>query len=326
MKAYWIRTEQGRAVLELKESTAPEPKPGELLVRVRVAALNRGEFIVAHGLHKAGAEAKRAGQEAAGEVVSVGAGVTEFKPADRVMGRAPGGFAELAVMDARETMRVPDRLSWEEAASVPLVFLVAYDMLFTQGELRLGDWLLVTGVSSGVGIASLQTAKVIGAKVIGTTGSQAKLERLAALGLDLGIATRGADFAARALDATGGKGVDLAINTVGGTVFEECVRALAYKGRLATVGYLDGVMQAQIDLEALHAKRLRLFGVSNKLRSAAERAETVRGFVRDVLPAFADGRIRPVIDRVFDFAQLPAAKAYMESNAQIGKIVLRAAP
>jgi len=326
MKAYWIRTEQGRTVLELKETSAPEPKPGELTVRVRAAALNRGEFIVAHGLHKAGTEAKRAGQEAAGEVVSVGAGVTEFKPGDRVMGRAPGGFAEIVGMDARESMRVPDRLSWEEAASVPLVFLVAYDMIFTNGELKPSEWLLVTGVSSGVGIASLQTAKMIGAKVIGTTTADAKLERLAALGLDLGIATRGADFAARARDATGGKGVDLAVNTVGGTVFEECLRALAYRGRLATVGYVDGVMSAKIDLEALHSKRLRLFGVSNKLRSAAERAETVRGFVRDVLPAMADGRVRPVIDKVFDFAQLPGAKAYMESNAQIGKIILRVAP
>ena len=326
MKAYWIRTEQGRTVLEMKDTSAPEAKPGELLVRVHATALNRGEFIVAHGLHKAGAEAKRAGQEAAGEIVSVGAGVTEFKAGDRVMGRAPGGFAELVAMDARETMRVPDRLSWEEAASVPLVFLVAYDMIFTNGELKPAEWLLVTGISSGVGIASLQTAKVVGAKVIGTTGSQAKLDRLTALGLDVGIATRAADFAARALDATGGKGVDLVVNTVGGTVFEECVRALAYKGRLATVGYLDGVMRAQIDLDALHSRRLRLFGVSNKLRSAAERAETVRGFVRDVLPALADGRVRPVIDRTFDFGQLPAAKAYMESNAQIGKIIVRAAP
>lgn len=326
MKAYWIRTEQGRTVVELKETSAPEPKPGELTVRVRAAALNRGEFIVAQGQPKAGTEAKRAGQEAAGEVVSVGAGVTEFKPGDRVMGRAPGGFAEIVSMDARESMRVPERLSWEEAASVPLVFLVAYDMIFANAELKPSEWLLVTGVSSGVGIASLQTAKMIGAKVIGTTTSEAKLERLAALGVDLGIATRGADFAARARDATGGKGVDLAVNTVGGTVFEECLRALGYRGRLATVGYVDGVMSAKIDLEALHSKRLRLFGVSNKLRSAAERAETVRGFVRDVLPAMADGRVRPVIDKVFDFAQLPGAKAYMESNAQIGKIILRAAP
>jgi NADPH2:quinone reductase len=110
---------------------------------------------------------------------------------------------------------------------------------------------------------------------------------------------------------------------VGGTVFAECVRAAAYEGRLATVGYVDGVMTSEIDLDALHSSRLVLFGVSNKLRSVAKRGETVRGFVRDLLPAFADGRIKPVVDRVFDLDELPAAKAYMESNAHLGKIAVR---
>jgi NADPH:quinone reductase-like Zn-dependent oxidoreductase len=126
------------------------------------------------------------------------------------------------------------------------------------------------------------------------------------------------------MKATDGKGVDLVVNTVGGTVFAECIRALAFRGRLAMVGYVDGVMSSELDLEALHAKRLRLFGVSNKLRTAPQRAETVAGFTRDVLPAFADGRIRPVIDKVFPLDELPAAKAYMESDAQLGKIVVRA--
>jgi NADPH:quinone reductase-like Zn-dependent oxidoreductase len=111
---------------------------------------------------------------------------------------------------------------------------------------------------------------------------------------------------------------------VGGSVFAECVRSLAFEGRLATVGYVDGVLKSEMDIEALHAKRLRLFGVSNKLRSAEQRAATVRGFVNDFLPFFASGRIKPVIDRVFDFDQLPQAKAYMESDVQVGKIVLRA--
>jgi NADPH2:quinone reductase len=134
---------------------------------------------------------------------------------------------------------------------------------------------------------------------------------------------RGGGFLEAAMKATGGKGVDLVVNNVGGTVFAECVRALAFQGRLATVGYLDGVMTSEIDLDALHSKRLRLFGVSNKLRNAAQRAETMRGFARDVLPALAEGRIRPVIDKVFALADLPAAKAYMESDAHLGKIAVR---
>jgi NADPH:quinone reductase-like Zn-dependent oxidoreductase len=122
--------------------------------------------------------------------------------------------------------------------------------------------------------------------------------------------------------ATEGKGANLAVNAVGGSVFAECLRALAFEGRLAIVGYVDGVLRSEIDLEALHAKRLRLFGVSNKLRSSEQRAATVRGFVADFLPFFAGGKIKPVIDRVFAFDALPQAKAYMETDAQVGKIVL----
>lgn len=323
MKSWWIRPEPGKTELELRELSVPQPKAGELLVRVRAASLNRGELIAAIGLHAKGGDAKPGGGEAAGEIAALGPGVAGWSIGDRVMGRARGGFAEYALLDIREAMRMPDRLSWEQAASVPLVFCVVHDMLYTYGRLAAGEWLLVTGISAGVGVAALQAAKVIGARVIGTSGSAEKLERLRALGLDLGIRTRAADFAPQVREATRG-GANLIVNNVGGTVFSECIRALAYEGRLATVGYVDGVMASEIDLDALHSNRLELFGVSNKLRSVDKRGETVRGFVRDLLPAFADGRIGPVIDRVFPFEALPAAKAYMESNAHLGKIVLTA--
>ena len=124
------------------------------------------------------------------------------------------------------------------------------------------------------------------------------------------------------MQATGGKGVDLVVNTVGGSVFAECVRSMAFEGRLATVGYVDGVLKAEIDIQALHARRLTLFGVSNKLRTAEQRAAGVPAFVADLMPAFAAGRIRPVVDRVFPFGELGAARAHMEANRHLGKIVL----
>jgi NADPH:quinone reductase-like Zn-dependent oxidoreductase len=322
MQSYWIQSSADQTTLERREVAVPEPAAGQVLVRMRAAGLNRGEIIAGHGLTKPGA-AKPAGGEGAGEVVKLGAGVSGLKPGDRVMGRCAGAFAEYALMDAREAVAVPARLSWEEAASVPLTFMVVHDMLIAQGKLKAGEWLLVTGISSGVGVAALQTAKALGAKVIGTSGSADKLERLKAIGLDVGIRTRAGDFCDAVIAATGGKGANLVVNNVGGSVFAECVRALAFQGRLATVGYVDGVLKAEMDIEALHAKRLVLFGVSNKLRSAEQRAESARGFVADILPAIADGRIKPLVDRTYSFDELPAAKAYMESNAHLGKIVVR---
>ena len=323
MKSYTIQVQAGSTVLEPREAPVPVPGADQVLVRLHAAGLNRGEFIAAHGLHAKSGAPKPAGAEGAGEIVAVGTGVAHLKVGERVMGRCAGAFAEYALMDAREAIAMPPGLSWEEAAAVPLTFMTAHDMLIAQGKLAAGEWLLVTGISSGVGVAALKTAKVLGARVIGTSGSAEKLEKLKVLGLDVGLRTRSADFCDAVMQATGGRGANLVVNNVGGSVFAECVRALAFEGRLATVGYVDGVMKAEIDIDALHAKRLTLFGVSNKLRNAEQRVATVRGFVADLLPMIADGRLRPVIDRVFRFDELPAAKAYMESNAHLGKIVVR---
>ena len=318
MKSWWIRTRGGATALELREVAAPVPAEGEILLRVEAAALNRGEFIPRYR----GEGVTACGVEAAGVVEAVGAGVVGVRPGDRIMGRARASFAEYALMHAFDAIPVPDGLSWTQAAAVPLAFLVTYDMLYAYGHLQAGETMLVTGVSSGVGVACLQAGLLLGARVIGTSGSAAKLARLKELGLDSGVCTRGPDFAAAVHAWTAGGGVDLAVNNVGGTVFAECLRALAFKGRLATVGSVDGVLKCELDLDALHSKRLELFGVSNKLTTPAQRAATVDGFKRDLLPAFAAGHISPVVDRVFGFSELPAAKEYMESDAQVGRIVV----
>ena len=196
-------------------------------------------------------------------------------------------------------------------------------MLVLQGRLAANEWLVINGVSSGVGVASLQLAKILGARVIGTSGSADKLAALRPLGLDIALCTRGPDFAPAVMEATGQRGADLVVNTVGGSIFAECLRALAFEGRLATVGFVDGTGHADIDLSALHSKRLTVFGVSNKLRTKEQRAAAVPRFTAEILPHFASGRIRPHLDRVMDFTELAQAKVRMESGAHVGKIVLR---
>lgn len=326
MKSYWIKTQAGQTELQLRDVPVPSPGKGDIVVKVHAAGMNRGELFVGGVMH-GGAE-KPGGTEAAGTVHAIGEGVGGISIGDRIMGRVKspgGGFSEFAAIAAHQAIPIPSNMSDEEAASIPVTFLVTYDMLYPYGKLKRGEWLLILGASSGVGVSAIQMGRYIGAKVIGTSGAANKLERLKAAGMDHGIQTRTGNFASEVTEITGGHGADLVINSVGGSVFAEAVKALAHKGRLATVGYVDGVFSAALDLNKLHAHRLELFGVSNSRLGPEDRAETVVGFKRDVMPGFARGELKSIIDRVFPFDEMPAAKAYMESNEQVGKIVIKLA-
>jgi NADPH:quinone reductase len=320
MKSYFLVSSEHSASLELRDAPKPVPGPTQVLVKMSAAALNRGEFIHGHGLHGGGAKA--AGMEGAGEIVELGSDVKNLRVGDQIMGRCAAAFSEYAVVDTREVLPKPPGLTMQQAAAIPLTFLVTFDLLVLQGHLKAGQWLLVNGVSSGVGVASMQMGKILGAKVIGTSGSQQKLNDLKALGLDVGINTRGPDYFDEVMRITDGKGVNLTVNTVGGSVFAETLKCLSFEGRMGFVGYVDGQLNAPIDLNTLHAKRLCIYGVSNKLRSLEQRASGNSQFTEQILPAFNDGRIKPLIHQTFAFDQLPQARALMESNEQNGKIIL----
>ena len=323
MKSYWIVTKGDKATLEQRELPVPQPKAGEVLVRVHASALNRGELTVGGVMH--GGPEKLGGNEYSGIVQALGEGVSGIREGDRVMGRGRGGWAELGIMEAAQVIPMPAHMSFEQAAATPLSLITAYEAMVSYGKLKAGEWALIVGASAGAGVAGIQIAQVLGAKTIGTSGSDEKLAKLEAAGLDVGIRTRAPDFAAKVREATGGTGVDVAVNLVGGTYFAEILRSLARKGRMAIVGYVDGSHHAEIDLSAVHANRFEIFGISNAKLTSEERGEAARNFRRDILPIYNERRMVPLVDRVFNFDELPAAKAHMESNAMVGKIVVKVA-
>ena len=323
MKSYWIVTKGDQATLEKREVPMPKPKAGEILFKVHASALNRGELTVGGVVH--GGPEKNGGNEGAGVIEAVGADVGGFKPGDRVMGRARGCWAEYAIMEVDQALIVPEYMSFEQAAATPLSMITAYEAMVTYGKLKKGEWVLIAGASSGAGVASIQIAQVLRAKTIGTSGSAEKLAKLKSAGLDLGIQTRSPDFSGKVKEATGGKGANLALNYVGGTYFPEILKSLANKGRVAIVGYVDGSHHAEIDLSAVHANRFEIFGISNAKMTASEKADATSGFKRDIFPGYVEKRLAPLVDKVFGFEDLPAAKQHMESNAMTGKVVVRIA-
>jgi len=321
-----VSSKEGR-MLELREVPKPEPRPGELLIRVRATALNRADLYQLKGAYPtqalAGGSLTIAGLEAAGEVVAIGENVSGFALGDRLMAMCAGGYAEFTALDYRLAMPVPERLSWEEAATIPVAYMTEHDALVTNARVQAGDAVLIHAATSGVGVAAIQIAKLLGANpVMGTAGTPSKLAALASLGIDLGINYRTETFAERVLAKTNGGGVNVIIDHVGGAYLGENLRCLAIKGRLVSVGRL-GQGAGELDLELLALKRLHLIGVTFRTRTIEEKISIAQRCQAELLPALADGRLRPVIDRIFPLEQAREAQIYMASNTQIGKIVLR---
>jgi putative PIG3 family NAD(P)H quinone oxidoreductase len=313
--------------LELRDVPEPVPGSGELLIRVHATALNRADLAQRRGAYPAPVKAGDsglaiAGLEAAGEVVGMGGEVTGFAVGDRVMAMCAGGYAELATVEHRLAVRIPERLSWEEAAAIPVAYMTAHDALITNARLQAGESVLVNAASSGVGVAAIQIARFWGAKpVLGTSGVSTKLAALAELGLDVGINYRSENFADAVLAATNGAGVDVIIDHVGAPYLADNLRCMALRGRLVSIGRLGGGT-GDLNLDLLALRRLSLIGVTFRTRTLDERIAIAQRVAAELLPGLADGRLRPLIDRVFPLQEALAAQAYMASNAQIGKIVL----
>jgi putative PIG3 family NAD(P)H quinone oxidoreductase len=324
MRAIRIVEAGGPEVLQMGEIPRPEPGPAEVLVRVCAAGVNRAEILQRRGHYPAppGWPADVPGLEFAGQVEAVGERVTERAVGDRVMGLVGGGgYAEYVVVHEREAIPVPELLSWEEAAAVPEVFVTAHDALFTRGRLSLGESVLIHAVGSGVGTAALQLALTAGAKTLGTSRTEWKLDRARELGLDLAIQAGAEDFADAVLDATGGRGADLILDLVGGGYLPRNLASLATLGRIVIVGLTAGAF-AEIDLGVILRKRITMVGTSLRSRPLEEKIAAVQAFARHALPLFAEGRIRPVMDRSFAIEDAPDAHRRMEADQNFGKIVL----
>lgn len=315
--------ENGALALRADEPT-PEPGAGQVRVRVRATAINRADLMQRAGSYPAppDAPAHILGLEYAGEVDALGGGVHEVRVGQRVFGLVGGGsYAEYVVVPERALATMPDSLSFEDAAAMPEAFLTAYDAMVSQGGLTAGSWVLVHAAASGVGTAAVQIAKAIGARVIATARTEEKLEAVRKLGADAAICVQDAVFADAVRKATGG-GVDVVLELVGGAYVPEDLRALNVLGRIVLVGLVGG-RSADVDLGLLLRKRARLLGTALRSRPLEEKIAVHRVLQHQLAPLFAEQKLRPVIDRIMDLADVDAAHARMKSNEGIGKIVLR---
>jgi NADPH:quinone reductase len=318
-----IVTASGLAVQEV-----PEPKPGpqEVLVRIRAAGLNRADLGVAAGqAHgRIGGAGTIVGMEFAGEVAAVGAEVPDhIRPGLRVMASGAGGYAEYGLADWGRCAPLPDsNMGWVEAATLPVALQTMHDAVVTNGGLQHGESILIQGASSGVGLMAMQIAKLMGARlVLGSSTDAARRARLAGFGCDLAIDTTDPAWPDQVLHATGGKGVEVIVDQVSGPLVNGNLRACAILGRIVNVGRLGGARgEFDFDLHAL--RRIRYVGVTFRTRSIEEVREINRRMRADLWPALEAGKLRLPIDRVFPLTEAAAALAHMKSNAHFGKIVL----
>ena len=333
MKAVYMKEFGGAENLEIREVENPAPAQGkEVTVNVKAAALNRADILQRQGFYPApkGFPERILGLEFAGEVAQIGAAVTDYKIGDRIFGITAGGAqAEFLLTEESLLAKIPDNLSFAEAAAIPEAFITAHDAVFTLGNLQKNETLLIHAVGSGVGLAALQLAKAKNIVTFGTSRTADKLVKCDKLGLDHGIVAnadlrddQNAGYFAEIIEhQNNGKGVDVILDLVGAKYFAANLASLNQKGRLILVG-LTGGTKTEFNLGLALSKRAKIIGTVLRSRPTEEKAEATRAFIKEVLPLLAAGKVKPNLDKVFPVEAVKEAHERLESNASFGKIVL----
>ncbi len=326
MKAVVLRQHGGPEVLQFEDVPTPVVGAEDILVSVVATALNRADLLQRMGFYPDPfpSEYEIPGLEFAGIVSAVGDRVRQWSVGDQVMGIVSGGaYAEQLVLHERQALRVPSNISVEDAAGIPEVFITAWDALVVQGGLTSGRWALVHAGASGVGTAAIQICKAIGARII-VTCSSGKVQACRDLGADVVVDYSTQDFVEEVQRATNGAGVSTILDVIGGDYVERNIASLAVKGRIIQVGVMAG-KPVPFNVGALLAKRASITGTVLRPRPLDEKIAITQRFAEEMLPLFETGQLSAVIDRTYNFADIADAHAFMASNGNVGKIVIRIA-
>jgi len=319
-----IASPGGPEVLRPAERDDPAPGPGEILIRVAAAGVNRPDVLQRRGRYPPPpGTSDIPGLEVGGTVAALGDGVRGWRVGDRVCALvAGGGYATLCVAPAPQCLPVPASLDLVASGAVPETFFTVWTNVFDRGRLRSGETALFHGGASGIGTTAIQLAAVRGARVFATAGSDEKCRACEALGAERAINYRNEDFVDVLKSLTGGRGVDLILDIVGGEYFARNVAALAVDGRLVEIGLMGGTASATIDLGDVLRRRLTITGSTLRARQVEEKGAIADALRREVWPLLEEGRVKPVIYRTFPLAEAAAAHHLMESSEHVGKIVL----
>ena len=311
---------QSEDVLRYEDVPVPEPKAGEVLIKVEAASLNRADLGLRKGTYRIAADALPVipGREFAGMITKLGAGVSDYKVNQRVVGYPSlGGYAEYAVAKISEVRPVPDDVTAAQAAALPTAALTAWFGLKTDGALKSGEWLLVHGGSSGVGVAAIQIAKYLGAKVIATSGSEVKCRRLRQLGADVTVDVSENDFLPEVMRVTSNRGVDVVLEMIGGEVYQKSLQALAPGGRLVSIGGAFGAVPDPPP-SLTEGRKVTRFSITNYLKAKPEDFKELD----IILKLVQEKKFDAGIGKTFPLAETRAAQRYLEGREHFGKVML----